>query len=128
MPAQCLEHRAGGNMPKLDRLFARHTSQDFTIWTEGYQLRLDATTAQERQALATAHIPRMHRAIVACRDDTLSIRAEHRAGQGVARPGQHVDLLASIDRPDTGRVIQAAAEQYAPIRAEGQRADLIRMA
>ena len=57
MPAQRLEHCAGGNTPKLDRLIARHTGQGLTIWTEGYQQRLDAIAAQERRALATAHIP-----------------------------------------------------------------------
>ena len=52
MPAQRLEQRAGGNTAKLDRLFARYTGRGFSIRAEGYQLRLDATTAQERKTLA----------------------------------------------------------------------------
>src|SRR4051812_3648124 len=128
MPAQCLEHRAGGSPPKLDRLIGGYTGQDLAIWTEDYQQRLDTIAAQEHRALAIAHLPRMYRVIVACRDHTLPIWAEHRANQRAAWPGQHMNLLAGVDRPHTRGVIQAAAEQPASIRAEGQRADLIRMA
>src|SRR5262245_6586374 len=89
-------------------------------------LRMDSLTA--RPFVPARHIPDLHRAIAASRDEAPAVGAERQAHDHAGMAAQRLPPLPGLGVPENDRGVLARRGEPAAIRADGHSDDVAAMA